>query len=282
MNHKLVLGTANLGQHYGVTNKSYSENESQRIILAAFDRGIKNFDTSPDYGISESLLGSTIPKSGQSKIVTKIPKMDSYKFDDVMFAIKGSLKRLRVESLHGILFHDPHIYKKEISDVSKRILESGFVEKIGFSAYDEESVIQALDKFPEWRIFQVPENILDRRLINSSAMSDLAKTGAEIYVRSIFLQGVLLEDFVKLPARIRESGDAIRIFQQIASLNNLQRLDLCLSYGSSISWSSGVVVGASTVAQLSEILGSKTFSLEKFDFPKLDHRIIDPRNWNLL
>ena len=56
-NSKYILGTANLGQKYGINNKSeYNFQYSENIFKHALSIGIDRFDTSPDYGLAHKLI----------------------------------------------------------------------------------------------------------------------------------------------------------------------------------------------------------------------------------
>ena len=50
-----------------------------------------------------------------------------------------------------------------------------------------------LKKF-KFHIIQLPINLFDRKLIDNGILSRLKKHGYEIHARSIFLQGLLLDD----------------------------------------------------------------------------------------
>ena len=74
---KMVLGTAQFGMDYGITNLSGKPTKKEvfNILSLAWKRGIRRFDTAPSYG-SENLLGEFIAANGlqnEIKILTKIP-----------------------------------------------------------------------------------------------------------------------------------------------------------------------------------------------------------------
>ena len=74
----------------------------------------------------------------------------------------------------------------------------GLVEKIGLSAYTPEEIAKA-STLIDLDIVQVPFNIIDRRLLETGWLNRLHDSGVEIHARSIFLQGLLLEDPQNLP-----------------------------------------------------------------------------------
>ena len=72
----LSLGTVELGVEYGIKTQEQSnrpdKNEAIRIIHSAVDMGINLFDTAPNYGTSESLLGEAIGPASECYIATKV------------------------------------------------------------------------------------------------------------------------------------------------------------------------------------------------------------------
>ncbi len=281
---KYVLGTANLGSQYGITNqKKYDEDLSRRVVEHALSRGIYSFDTAAEYGNAEELIGTSLNPKENYEIVTKIPTRESYTYEYVSRFLQLSLDNLRLNKIYGLMFHDPDIHKKtEIREISKRILESGKVEHLGFSAYTLNALLQAKENNPSWTIFQVPENILDQRLINSIELDEMSKDGNIVHVRSIFLQGLLISKETELPKKFIKYAHLFRELHLTAERLGGTSLELCLSYASSISWSSGVIVAAASPAQLDEILVSK-FLKPEFDLlERLPEQILDPRRWSEL
>ena len=61
MNVELVLGTANFGAQYGISNRNQllQEEEIARIVRLAETSGSIQFDTAPAYGNAETQLGRT-------------------------------------------------------------------------------------------------------------------------------------------------------------------------------------------------------------------------------
>ena len=110
---KLILGTAQLGQKYGITNNNRLTNsECHNLISAAIKCGINTFDTARDYGDSEQILGGTL-QSKDIKIITKLSSFDTLKgllnSKQLLLAIDKSLnlssKHLGRNPLDCVLFH---------------------------------------------------------------------------------------------------------------------------------------------------------------------------------
>ena len=78
----MILGAAQFGQFYGITNKKIlNEENTKEIIKTSIINGIEYIDTARGYGKSEEFIGKSISKSMQSqiKVITKFPSVDRKK-----------------------------------------------------------------------------------------------------------------------------------------------------------------------------------------------------------
>ena len=92
---------------------------SASLVLRAIDQGINYFDTAPDYGRSESVIGEALSKRGQRDkvyIASKFCRPVGYEEGvshlqlgsskaDYKAAVDGSLKRLRTDYLDVVFVH---------------------------------------------------------------------------------------------------------------------------------------------------------------------------------
>ena len=82
---KLMLGTAQLGGKYGITNVAGipSKQKSCELIQYAVSSGIGYLDTAPGYGDSEKIIGNCLNKFdliSRPIIVTKLPSVQTLGF----------------------------------------------------------------------------------------------------------------------------------------------------------------------------------------------------------
>lgn len=279
-----VLGTANLGTTYGINNPDiYDRNISEGIIKHAIFRGVNTFDTANEYGIAEILIGESISSSDSFRVITKVPTRETYTYEYVKECLVDSLRKLQQKKIYGLMFHDPEIHKKnEIQEISKKLLDLEQIEHIGFSAYELEPVLEAKEKNPNWNIFQVPENILDQRLNKSTELVELARANNSIFVRSIFLQGLILLKPDDLPQKFQKYLKVFHALQNVGEKTGMSILDLCLSYSATIPWSSGSIVAASSIEQLNQILDYNFLDLDFDNIDRLPDEVLDPRRWREL
>jgi aryl-alcohol dehydrogenase-like predicted oxidoreductase len=287
MSSNFVLGTANFGAKYGISNGNLvlQEHEIDKIVALAENSGLFQFDTAPAYGNAESQLGLSLKHPETANIFTKISGEDSKSVTKMLDSAKRSLERTRVSKFSGIYLHDESIFEtanpNEIIVGIRELLDSGITERVGISVYSMEAVVKAKDICSELNLFQVPENICDRRLCNSQVMKDIAQAGDSIYVRSIFLQGLLLMEPNQIPKEFSKIVPAIEKLTYYANFLNVSKKALCLSYARNILWADGIVIGVASFSQIEELLEPAVTLPEDFEshIPSFDLDFLDPRNW---
>lgn len=282
---RLALGTANLGQRYGVSNRNQvSKSEAIRIIQFAHSQGIRDFDTAPEYGCAEELIKQSLI-GGDSRIQIKIPAQVGNNIHEITNTVERSLKNLSLEKIDTIFFHDPKFYKSiNFPKIVEILINDGYSTNIGISCYSAEDVIESYKKCKQLNSFQVPENILDRRILRHPGISMLANDGCKFQVRSAFLQGLFLIDPDLFPDSLASCKKQVKALQDFAFVHNLSLIQLLLSYVTQIEWADSVVVGANSVEQLKELTNaaSSRLNVDWEQFESIPEPFIDPRNWNRL
>ena len=197
---RLVLGTVQLGLDYGIANENGKPTQDQAtaIIHEAWKNGIREFDTAQGYGKSESVLGKALSELGlsqEARVITKIdPSPDHCDAVAMSVALEKSLEKLKMEKLFGLMLHREEtlsIWERGLGDILHDFVSSGRVERIGISAYSPARAIQALS-IEGIDMVQLPTNILDRRFEKAGIFKLAEKRKKKIYIRSAFLQGLLL------------------------------------------------------------------------------------------
>jgi aryl-alcohol dehydrogenase-like predicted oxidoreductase len=207
MKPKIVVGTANFGNPYGIANrgKMLSLEESTSIIDWAQESNINHFDTALAYGDAEEILSKYLNQSLAPVIDTKLDPKSCQSSASIIEAASKSRNRLGVESLSTLYLHDEELLQSssqpEVSAGLREVLNLGIAKQIGVSVYSEAAAIACKKALPELTVFQVPENICDRRMIDSKHIKSLADKGNSFMVRSIFLQGLLLMEAMSVPSK---------------------------------------------------------------------------------
>lgn len=285
---ELVLGTASLLSGYGVSraNIELSRKQGKELIETARSLGIQRFDTAPAYGPAEEILGETLGLRGDYLVSTKVGFDACKDKKSLKSSIERSLELLRVSRIETLYIHDERALLNGNGDKLIENLEhlrtNGIFEKLGVSVYSLDSVFKIRKRWPNVIVFQVPENICDRRLTESPQLQVLFADNLEFVVRSVFLQGLLLMKPEQIPNSLHRATKAIESVHQFARDNSISVIDLCLAYARSIEWSHQILVGAMSILQLREICESKKPlpSMWREKVQKIPADLIDPRNWS--
>ena len=288
MNPKIVVGTANFGNPYGIANrgKLLSLDESKAIINWAQENDINHFDTALAYGDAEKILSIYLDQSLAPKIDTKLDTKSCQSSASIIEAACKTRDRLGVDSLSTLYLHNEELLhcssQSEVSAGLREVLNLGIAKQIGVSVYSEAALIACKKVLPELTVFQVPENICDRRMIASKYIMGLADKGNSFMVRSIFLQGLLLMNPTSVPTELQLAKAQLQSLIEFANKYGLTVMDLCLAYAYSISWASGIIVGVASLAQIQEISASSPTLPEDWEstITTLPLEILDPRKWS--
>lgn len=255
---KLILGTVQLGINYGINKQKPTLNESLNILNYSIENNIDTFDTAQDYGNSEEIISNVTNKN--VKIITKInfhSKDKNYltqNFEKILEKVNNSLQNLKVKSLHALLLHrfDDFLCKELVNNLFK-IKNMNLIKNIGVSVYTVEEAIEVL-KDQRFTIIQIPFNYLDNQWKNKEFEALIQKRNdVEIHVRSIFLQGILVNEFKFWP-KIKDFNFE-PIYNNITNLckeYNLTKLELVIGYIKSVKWIDSVLFGVDNIDQLKE------------------------------
>jgi hypothetical protein len=245
-------------------------------------------DTAISYGECEQLLGEI--GVDQWQVITKLPEVPETCADVtswVQDSVAGSLERLGVSKLRGLLLHYPQQLLGPHGDELYRALvvvrDQGKVEKIGISVYGPDE-LDAIWPSYQFDLVQAPFNILDRRLSSSGWLAQLHRSGTEIHIRSVFLQGLLLMDVASRPDKFNRWQSLWNDWHRWLTDHGLTPLQVCLSFAMSQPEINRVVVGVDSLKQLREILACAknfvTISPESLMSDDLD--LINPSRWSSL
>lgn len=280
---RLALGTANLGQRYGISNKvQVNTSEAIEIIQFAHSQGFRDFDTAPEYGCAEELIKKSLI-SIDSRIQIKIPAQIGSDIKEITSTVKRSLKNLNLEKVDTIYFHNPQFHSStNFSNIVTNLINDGYASNIGVSCYTASDVIESYKKCEQLNSFQVPENILDRRILRNPDISRLASDGCKFQVRSAFLQGLILMNPDHFPENLTSCRNSVKLLHNFAIIHNVNLIHLLLSYAMQIEWADSVLVGANSVDQVKELTDAANNQLEVDweQFESIPEPLIDPRNWN--
>ena len=280
---KIGLGTVQWGLDYGIANTHGIP--SDEVLNSIFDlankAGINMFDTATQYGEAEKRVGQF--SNLEHKIVTKIGNFSTNKCLNQQ--LDNSFNHLQRQNIYGCLFHN---FDELINntDLWRELLvykEEGRINKIGYSLYEPQELIDLLEAGLHPDIVQFPYSILDRKF---EPYFDLLKNkGVEIHVRSVFLQGLYFKNPEQLSNKLSILKPVISELQDISKQNNLDISELCLDFIRQNRKIDYAVIGVESEDQLREVSQVKNCNLnwdiilETLDSYNIKKELLNPSNW---
>jgi len=265
-----MLGTAQLGSDYGIANRTGrpSDAEAAKIVALALQSGITHFDTARAYGDAEARLGRLLhPTDGSGpRLMTKLPRLHALPDDAstrevqsaVDAAVYGSCRDLRSHHLDVLMFHhsgDMHRWNGAAIERLDQLRARGVIGAVGASVYSPDAAIACI---ADARIthLQVPFNLIDARWLTGDFLAALRpRPDVRVHVRSVFLQGLLVNEAECWPDWFAERNDFVdRIRSLVARLGRRSAADLCVAYVRSFPWVTTLVLGTETSTQLEELV----------------------------
>ena len=285
MTLKIGIGTAQFGLDYGITNLNgiVEESEVRNILNDNFNLYI---DTASSYGFSEKIIGKNLFEK-YKKIITKIT-LDEKNIFELESNFISSLKKLNKNKIFGLLLHNPYGLSAEtkIKYIEKlqKLKDSGTVQKIGISIYDSSDLDDInLDSID---IVQAPLSIYDQRILNNGTLTKLYDKGILIHIRSIFLQGLILQKPYLWPLnpKLKTLLEHHKKFWSFLEANNLDPINICMKFISGLQKIDAAIFGISSLSEYEEIKCSflrKDDYQNKIDFSTWAYKSkeIDPRYW---
>ncbi len=289
MSEKLIIGTVQFGLDYGVTNNSgkITESELDKIFNFCHINNLLYFDTAQDYGNSEEIMSEQVKKYNNFKIITKA----KFKESDLVIienTIKKSIRKF--ERINYFLLHSMADYSNQLIDILFNYKTQGIIEKIGVSIYKVEEAIVLLDD-PRIDIIQLPLNYIDNQWDNEVFKQKLStRPDIEIHVRSIFLQGILLNPILKKPVNIPEEDFNYlnQIINELCIEFGLNKLELCFGFINSIDWVNKFLIGIDNFEHLKSNysainknikLSNEQLLIIKEETKKINQLICNPSQW---
>jgi D-threo-aldose 1-dehydrogenase len=216
---EVSLGGAQLGNLY----RAITDEQAVATVDAAWERGIRYFDTAPHYGLglSERRLGTALAGRPRSEYVlsTKVGRrleplsppgeLDDEGFDvaathrrvwdfsrdGVLRSLEESLQRLGVDGVDIVYLHDPDEYRREVLQTAYPALEElraqGVVSAIG-AGMNQVAMLADFARHTDMEVLMLAGRYT---LLEQSALDDLLRVcerrGVGIVAAGVFNSGLL-------------------------------------------------------------------------------------------
>jgi aryl-alcohol dehydrogenase-like predicted oxidoreductase len=251
---KLSLGTVQFGLDYGIANNEGQPkiHEVKKIINFVQNSGINCFDTASAYGDSEEVLGKVLNQDKKTYIISKLSSDDfNQNFEQ---HVDLSIQKLNVKNLYAVLLHDSKLlsnWNKGFNTSIMKLIDKKKIKYFGVSIYTEEDFNNALSNDAIICI-QVPFNIFDQRAIKYNWFKRAKEKNKLIFIRSIYLQGLLFMDKSALPKNLQKSGYYLDILQSYCDKLNISTDTIALSFVNSVAKESLILFGCDNISQATQ------------------------------
>ena len=267
---RIGLGTVQFGIDYGVSNTGgrVPASEVSLILASAHQAGIAVLDTAASYGSAEEAVGRALSGEHRFRIVTKSLPL-SHGLDEVEKRARRSLALIGRKPVDAILVHAAQDLAgpdgPRLWSLLLRLRDEGLYERVGISAYVGDGPLSLARRYrPD--LMQVPFSLLDQRLKCSGELQALKDLDIEIHVRSIFLQGLLLMDPGRLPARLAHAEHALAATRARIQRAGLTMIEAALGFVLGQDEVDIALVGVTSRTELVEIVAAAAARLPEFDW----------------
>jgi aryl-alcohol dehydrogenase-like predicted oxidoreductase len=281
---RVVLGTVQLGLPYARRRgeRLMGLADAFRILDQAWEMGVRAFDTAEAYGESAPRVRQWLHERGrldEADVVTKAHLSDDAR--ELCARVQAALSRFDGSRSVTFLTHG------SVDETTwHRVVDAGKRSRaiIGQSVYDAEEV-RAACALGATRV-QAPGNVFDRRAIDARG-----KARTRLDLRSVFLQGVLLDSEGGAEARASGGGALARA---VALAANDAGVDAASALIGAIAAHLGdgdrLVIGVDDGDQLALIRAGVALdasrteafaaALRRHAPPSIEPRALDPRQWS--
>ena len=238
---RIVLGTAQIGMQYGFSTHLPSFQKSLSILDRSYELGIRNLDTAAAYGHSEERIGKWLrlnPAKSRMKIITKLRKLPPFEATGEVDAFvhkefERSSKRLDSDIIDGYMTHEfRDILNPSVQEALLEIQSQGRIDKFGASCYDPQEILDARAKCSSCNLFQIPANILDRRLFEITPEMQLLNSQlkrAQVVIRSVFARGIITSA-TTFGKNLEHLKEPISLIREISQFYELSVPAFCFNY----------------------------------------------------
>ena len=277
---KIVIGSANFAQKYGADSKKISPKEIKKILNLAKKNNIYEIDTAQVY-LKNKKIFKNISKS--FKFSSKIKP--NHKWISLEFCQKQldeHFYNLNTKKIKTLLIHDVEVlFTKNGDQIFKNLNElkkKKYFQKIGLSIYDTNCLNYLVSNY-DLDVVQCPYNIIDKRILTTGWFDKLKVRGIETHVRSIFLQGLLVNKLIYKKPYFKKWKQKISDWFISLDNNNISPIDYCLNDLLNCEFDK-IIIGVNNFENLKEIINFKKININKMLNLKInDLKLIDPRKW---
>jgi aryl-alcohol dehydrogenase-like predicted oxidoreductase len=274
LKNKIVLGTAQLGDPYGITNKKKLNKSAICSILDVCKKNISSIDTAEDYNISVNIKKKFKNFVVNSKISVDLLKKDKQE----LILYFNKIKKLYDIDVLFVRNLENEYYNKKVFRNLKILKRYKFIRRVGLSIYSFKNIKKTYQKL-KYDAIQLPVNIFDNRGLKYKNF--FKKNQIEVYARSVFLQGVMFLEKKNITIKEKFKDKNLNNFFYLKKKLKLNVYNYAISYVLNQKYIDKIIIGVHNVSQVKNVLNfshiKNTKFLNKFNSNNL--KLIDPRKW---
>ena len=284
----IVLGTAQLGFDYGVANHrgKPSAGEAFAILDAAWDCGVRIFDTASAYGVAEAVIGEwALARGNAAQVITKTPALsEGQGWQHAREALENSRNKLKQDCVAGLLLHQAaDINRSGIRQWAMKLLSAGAIKGFGVSVYQAEDI----PNDPVISIAQIPLNVFIQNAAQAGPVNRMIAQGGKVFVRSILVQGLVGLPADRLPSHLIDRGPYVKRFQSIAAEAGVSPICLAIACARHLLPEAQLILGADNALHVYDVFEALRTPCDEAavktanTFGKTAPQgMFDPRSWN--
>lgn len=279
---KLIIGTANFSNRYGINNSSIEKKKITEIFQYCKKKSIKYFDCSFEYNNIESFHKNILSHNAKIYLKFKLEK-DTKKKNSIKKTINKINNFIKKNiKLYCLMFHDINDLKNEninsFLDYISNLRKQKKIKKIGISIYHPDELKVIKKKNFNFDYIQIPLNIFNQNFNNKNT-EFLRRKGTKFLARSIFLQGAVFNE--KFILKHKEICNKISLINK--NYKNYSIQFVLINFVKNIKWLNGVIIGVDSKIHLKEVhknfMSRVPINIKINKYKIINNKIIDPRSW---
>lgn len=288
----MILGCAQFGQHYGITEVDpLTQLDAFKILVECQRSECISLDAADTYGECLDWLSSF--DLSNWKVTIKIKITSFHNEESLHRQVRNLIYKLKKDKLDCLMIHDTGIpIQANQSNWLNSLQDCGLVSEIGISIYEYSDIEKFFSKV-NFKYVQAPVNIFDKRITDRWEKDIDRLKNKRLIARSIFLQGLLLGTPIGIDGNISRDWDGILTYwEKIHNCDTLRKIETCLLYIYNLEFVHDYVVGFNNINQLKQFLDVrrrvKLGSLRldsnpsiRFQLDDIPDSLVDPRKWDV-
>ena len=260
------------------------EAEARDILAIAARAGLRVLEVGRHSQSAETTLGQVLPRPNSFRLTITTVRPDRGA-DFAESELRAQMRRLGVDKVDAILAPSATDLLSPsgpaLWDRLRKLKDAGVCNKVGVSVYASDNPRGLARRFkPD--VVQAPASLLDQRLIVDGTLAELAGSGIEVQLRSIFLNGVLLLPPDRAPSHLKAAAGRISKARRLIAEGRSDPLQAALGFALSRPEASAVLVDVASAAEMSAVVAAAQTPPPDLDWDEMaldDPAALDPRSW---